>query len=404
MNNLLNELRIRELVAAADANETYAAFAVEVFKQKHTHRHVRFDDLREKVVNWLMPIQIIDGAITIRQFDIGQRLLKHFGHLISSIEVHHSDLYVPHSNPEDFYNHINLYCADSLKSLTLKTHDQHLFTGMRIPFANVKSLSISGLFDSFDSQSLSFSELFPAVQELSLSPDQIDDKNSIDRHFPKLSSLSINFNRAFEHNVLLEEDFEKLLLKNPQIQNLGVSSSTPKFMNTVSKILPNITNLTLHDYNLYNDTDCEYETMFKHVSNFTLVIWRGYLPHSIFFESLKQLNVDSFANRDWLFLVQRNPHLEKLNFANGLIYNNKFEQIISSNLNLVEISLQLDHNVTDENILRFLRNHKSAHRISLNTWGKQLPGYIELGEILQEEFGDAYNVSAGENKLVINRV
>lgn len=393
-------MRIGELVAAADANETYARFAVDIFQRRHSSRVVRFDNLKDKIVSWTLPIQIIDQSITIRQMDVALSILKYFGQLIPSIEIHHSDLYTAQSDPKEFYNHINLYCADNLKSLKLNTNDEHLFAGMTKPFAQVETLSIAGRFESFASETLTFSELFPRVRDLNLEPDQIDDKSSTDQAFPHLETLSI----AFHYNVLLEEDFEKLMRKNAQIRKLSVSYSSPKFIQTVNEILPNITDLRLLDYNRHNESVTGYNVTFKHVTNFAVSMRLGNLPENIFFENLKELRVDSYANRDWLFFVERNLGLEKLIFESGLIYNEKFKRIIALNLNLREVSLCINYDVTDANVISFVRNHKNVNRFCFKTWGKHSEEYSGLGEVLQNELGKAFNVTTRENVLLIERV
>ncbi|XP_055307887.1 uncharacterized protein LOC129572012 [Sitodiplosis mosellana] len=386
-NNPLVRVDIRDLVALVDANETFSRFATDVYKRKHSIKHVlMFDPKNESNAS----IFESDGFIWVEHYGTALRFLKFFGHFIQKMNIHYTINYIAETDPKELNSYINLYCSDTIQSLTIEGTTQSLLDQITKPFKAVESLTISTRIENI----ASFNRIFPAVRYLRLTPVYMEDKSSIEQWFPHLEHLYIQL----DQESLSLSDYGTLLLRNPQIKKLSIWKCSPEFLYTVNEIVPNITNLSLVDYNPYNESSYR-NTVFKHVTFFSLLNSDGHVPKNIFFEELTQLQLHSTSTEDWILFAERNPRLEKLDLAR--VDDEQFKRIITVQKNLVEAKLRFAEDVSDEHVLEFIRNNRNASQIQFT---RQSIGFGKVAAHLNKKgFGNTFNITVHDNLLELNR-
>ncbi|XP_055296486.1 uncharacterized protein LOC129565530 [Sitodiplosis mosellana] len=360
----LGEVDIYELITLVGSNKSLTYEAMELFKRKYSNKTVFITDPHMEAK--YSTIYGNTERIFICHFDTALEVLKMFGHLISSLRVEYSESYISRNNPSKINKFINLYCSASLTELSVDARDVNLFRDMIKPFEKVKVLFLGGQFKTLASSDLSFVELFPAVHDLYLQHLQITNNKCIDQEFIHLKYLYVQlcYNDEPTQFCSNETDIEKLLRKNPQIQALSLTYSSPKFLNIVYKVLRNITDLTLISYNPRrepNEGDAE-DIIFEYVTNFTLVTGMGEVPFNIFFKNLKELHIE--ATSDWFILAERNQNLEKLFMDGGYVDNEQFMRIVGVDSKLVETTLYIGENVWDESVITFIKNSKHLRKVT----------------------------------------
>lgn len=331
------------------------------------------------------------------------KVLKYFGHLIKRMNIEYNDYYLSTEDPKEVNDYINLYCANTLTYLYVMGKDENLFAEMKKPFKAVKNLILSGPFKSLASSTLSFSELFPALQELSLYIKSINDPNSVVQAFPHLEQLNV----SFWYNALSESVYGQLLRQNSHIKKLTIINSSRRLMRITNQIVPDITYLHIRSYNPNNEQGDGQSVVFKHVTNFTYESYgdSDQVPDDVFFEKLTEISIQMKSYKNWIIFAEKNPNLQKLKIL-GPVYKDQFERLNEVSSNLVDVQIQsIDKDVSDDSVLRFVRAHKHANRIYV--YGRRYDnyGFREVGMILKGEgFEDIFDIKAYETVLELDRL
>lgn len=386
-----------------DANETFAQYALDVFERKHSNALVVIQNPKANPVSWVTPVHGGRDFIYVQKFSYAMKMLKYFGHLIKRMNIDYNYDYLSTEDPKEVNDNINLYCADTLTFLNVMGEDGNLFAEMEKPFKAVEKLILSGPFKSLASSTLSFSELVPALRELSLYMKSINDQNSIVQSFPELEELSV----SFWYNAISESIYEQFLRQNSQIKKLSLSNSSRKLMRITNQIVPDITYLNIRTYHPNNEPGDGQSVVFKHVTNLTYESYddSDQVPDDVFFEKLTEISIRIKSPKHWVILVERNPNLHKLKIL-GPVYKDQFDRLNEAGSNLIDVQIQsIDKDVSDDSVLRFVRAHKNANRIYI--YGRRCDhnGFREIGMILRGEgFGDIFDINAYETVLGLDRL
>lgn len=391
------DMDIHEWFTIFDSNENLTHEAIDIFKRKYSNKTLVIINPQHDAKY----VAIYDNLerIFIHHFDTALNFLRIFGHLISSLRIEYSEFFISQNNPGKINKFINFYCSETLTQLSVDTYDKNLFIEMTKPFKKVEILFLGGQFNSVASFSHSFVELFPVIQKLYLQHLKIIDKSYIDQEFihlqylhvqlcydpPPMLSLTYHENDDDDDDepqqgnndepqqgndddlvqfCSAETDIERLLWRNPQIQSLSLTYSSPKLLNIVNKTLPHIRNLTLVSFNpSHVQNEEESDVIFKYITNFTLLTGMGEVPYNIFFEQLKELYIEATPLTEWFILAERNQNLEKLLMKGGYVDNEQFQRIVSGNTKLIETTLYVSDDVWDESIINFLKNGKHLKKV-----------------------------------------
>lgn len=365
--HLLESLDLDNLTSFAETNLHFSLLAADVFRRKHSMKVV-------KIINPFMVGygNIVDygHTIYIQQFGTILRVLKYFGRSISHLVIEYNDendLIMDNSSINVLSKFINTYCSSSLIHLQIRNYHATFFDEMTMPFKGVKHLSLHGRFKQLASSTLTFSKLFPALQNLSLKYMHIKNTNCIDQGFSSLTHLYVDIWHLHIPKHFNENDVERLLRKNQQIKSLKLSHSSRNFLKIVNEILPNLESLELDIYNPRRSNNDDEPIVFEHVKNFTISRSDVSAPSNIFFPKLEEFHTDISETKDdnWIDIVKENSHLIKLHVENGFVSDQQLKKLSVVSSNLTEVYFNLGTYVKYVTVCSFVKNNKDLKRLHL---------------------------------------
>lgn len=356
---ILNHLDINDLVSFAETNEHYFPLAVTVFKHKYSRKIV------EIFPRALHSFHDNGERLYIHDIQLFKKVLQQFGRVISKMKVNYPEMGANLLKNRDlvasifdsYSKSISSYCSDSLVHLILIDFNGYFIKQMIRPFKNVEFVEISGDFETLNSSTLRFNEIFPKIKNLSMPATSIGDIDCIDVHFPHLIEVNVDFVNPYGRNIIFERTIDKLLQKNPQLQILKIRQVNVSFLKAAISALPNLKHLRIEKSPLFDDFfDFGPEITFKHLKKLELLFVIQYFPRNITFEQLEELHVHISAKLGigcWIDFMENYTHLKKFRISDGCINNNDLQKFTNVDLRC-ELSIQLCSDVEDENVIRFV--------------------------------------------------
>lgn len=342
---------------------------------------------------------INDEVIRINNYKLSAlRILQNFGHLIQKLVVRDSS--------KDVIQSISFYCAETLIEFDIDNEDNlNFFDELTKPFKKVRNLSLKGSFKSLQSSTRTCDELFPSLRNLSLGYVYLADSNSVVCEFQNLEQLYVHtFQFHLPHHIGLQ-DFRDLLKKNPQIRKLKLDHNSREILTDVNAILPDLEILELQTYNPLLSADDDGTIVFENLKSFTIIDSVDSAPRNTDFPNLTEFRaVDSLISCDrWLSLIEKqSSHLEKLVVDKDTIHNEELGKLATMNSNFSEIILKIVTDVTDETIIKFIRNAHNLQKLDLFAYNRH--SFEAVADAIKKEFGDIFAVVGSSHGLLIKRV
>lgn len=400
---VLERLDLPDLLTLSEIND-YSILAEDVFRRKYSKKVMEIinplNDTTEE------PITEFDSKFYVNHLEIALRILKKFGYLLEKIRFDASiDV---GSSINEISSYINLYCSDTLKKLHVvvtSNDNSSFFNGMLKPFKAVEEVSLFGTLGKMNSSTLDFIEMFPVMRTIIMSSVYFEDTSFIDRKFAQLEHVSIIPAHFFvKYNNSVEEksaDVEKMFKKNPQIRSLHLTYCSVQNLKMANELLPNLEHLEIV---FFNSAQLNEEPLFfGNMKIFTLFTQQ--MPRNVSFGHLTELNTNSEPDLDWIKLVEKNPHLEKLTVNRGYVSREQLNRLATLVLNMREVILRLDRDMEDVPIVNFVRNIQKIKKI---TFKRDNHGRIPvtntfntLAITLQIKFGDIWNIMEYPDDLIL---
>lgn len=264
-------------------------------------------------------------------------ILKHFGHLISSIEITHGPN-SPEKVTKKLVYMINFYCASTLQRFQITNFVADIFDTIRKPFEKVVELSLNGDFENVGN--LNF--LFPSARILSLSAFTISHLRTFGLKMPHVEHLSI----ADQYDYVSDE-MKSIVNNHRQVRSLKTEWASLKLLQYVSNTLTSLDSLTI-DRIEHNDED---ELIhFDRLKRFVLTGYIETMPTNIVLRDVEEFEVSNLGNSDNLidFILQYKAKLKKLYLMVQLTDDELF-QLADANLNVTEIKFEMtqDNDIRD---------------------------------------------------------
>lgn len=396
---IFEELEIVELLAIAEASPVLSYAAAEIYRRNFSKKSVRF----VTPYNEASDIRISDQIINIRNLVTAVRIVKHFGHLISHLEITQYGRNCRGGDKLMINNLINYYCSESLTQLTLDINEADFFDCMNKPFINIKDLSIEGDFKSLNSKSFQFNELFPAIKSLNLRSPSILDTSCIDRKFHHLQKLSVSRVNHKYSKHLAEDDIKKLILKNPQIQNLTLEYESRSYLRFISENLLQLETLKLAFYDELKSNDKE-EIRFENVKYFEMEnCFDISAPKNVTMNKLEEFKTGTYSTSGyaWMDLIEKSANLKKLHIDGCALDNQEFETFARIPTNAVEIFAKLAPGVSYSSIIILAKNNQELRKIHLKK--THLGFHIINMTQLRQELADNWDISESNSHIELTR-
>lgn len=395
---IIDQLDVPSLISLAETNQHFLILATDVVARKYSKTVIQI--ISPFYYNIEDHVHVKDDIITIQHFETAIKFIKHFGHLITNIQIMYHSIF--RKSAAKLNRIINDCCSKTLIQIDVHSVQDDFFQDMTKPFEKVKTLSISGHFKDFGSDKLSFGDLFPSIRNLSLKDVQVSDTSIIDREFVHLEHLSMDIFKYDDNRRFTESDVRKIITNNSQIKGLVLAHCTRSVLRLVNELLPNLESLGLIYYTEYS-FESHLEIVFQRLNSFTIEKSSHSLPKDVSFNRLKRFHTDCCpqeCNR-WIKLVQKSEKLKKLHVNNGLISDAHLLTLASGNLYLNEISFVCNGDVDDETIIRFVESNDNAIKIDIS---KNMPGLLTtLANIIRKNFANNWTINESEYTISLDK-
>lgn len=234
----------------------------------------------------------------------------------------------------------------------------------------------------------------------------IDNPEAIVGVFPNLELVSLRCFHLNDPNHLSEEQFPKLLKKNPKIHSLTLNYVNRALLKIVNDNLPNLESLELQIYNPAENFDAGETIEFENVKKFTIIHSSVSAPRNIEFRNLLEFSTTGtpfFCNR-WIELIEKTPSLEVISVKTNNIYNEQFERLAAATSNLTEIAIKItqdsmDH-VSDENIITLVRNNQKLKKMFIFCRAGMNP-FVSAAALIETEFEQKFIIDSSETALLV---
>lgn len=417
--SILEILELPQLILLADTNKQLSSLAANVFRRKYSKKVIEIFNPFYPFNGGDTPINstnviISDEFVKITHFGATLKILRNFGHEIIALELRinlsSNDVKIANALAK-INTYISMYCADTLIELDISSYQKNFFRKISKPLKRVESVVMNGRFDHFDSDTVTFEDLFPAMQRLFLLNIETADGSFIGRHYPNLRELTCAMRTDDTH--IRQEHVQALLKKNRQIRSLRVSGYTRLFLKNVSETLPHLECLVIEDYNDDSSLDDTMPIVFENVKNLTIFSSEvKAMPNNIRFPNLIELNVNTYLrgsfNRIEIIrsFFQNSTGFKILriwnDFNSGIfVSNDQLERLSEEPLpNLEEAYLKLDDDVTDQTIVRFLEINNTIKKFHLF---RNFPqnSFKSLAEFIRKKYNSKWRTVISKNAILL---
>lgn len=401
---ILEHLDFEGLRSFARTNTYFSLLAVEIFKKQYSKKLVEIKSANAYLSWATNQHQYGDDQNTIylRDAKSAEQILKNFGQSIRRMKINYDEsVGLEESAMETMSKSINLYCSDTLTDIIIYDSYQKFFSQITRPFKSVENVELYGHFESLNSETHSFNEIFPSMKNLFLSSTKIEQNDQIFRHFPNLVEFGVRFYN-FRHKRNVEEsDIEQVFEMNPQIQRLKLETPTEYILRVASTVLPNLKYLRIESTPHRQTTNTGATILFKNVKTLELRIPSKNMLvdqflEGIEFEHLKELRAIVLAEAQfdwWVNFITRTPHLKKFESIEGCINDvgiQKFTKMRNHHLN--DISIALCVNVEVKSIVNFVHENQGVDRFHLRYDKNNGANFEETLSALRERLNESWTI------------
>lgn len=371
--DIFNETSFDSLMILADVNQRFRKLIVNSIASSKYH-------INEKRVS----ISTRSGGASPESIELGDRIIKIFcvasaskflrvfGSIVSDIMItkdyeFHKGRISWHLNTD---KHINEYCSDSLKKLTLHSR-VNTTDAWRKPFKQLTNLIVHDKLVEY--KQTKFNEIFPSLSSLGVVDRShnitiVDDLRKLyyfrDYHFPHIKAMRFD---GITTNEL------RFLEMNPQLRSITIPNLL--FLNTLGSIsekLPNLEFIDVEIFMPYNVLDRMRNQVvhFENVKSCRIGIVSSRINEAsvipLVFDQLEEMVTTSWYTLDiWTKFMKQHTKLKVLRV---LYINGQDLKMIAEEMpNLIELNIYELRNVQDDVITSLLSSPTNLRKITLKT-------------------------------------
>lgn len=399
---ILEELDLFSLISVSELNEQLSNIAAGILQEKFSKKSLNLPSRSHSGAIKSADISENSFSITIKNVQLLLKVLDKFGYLVKTLKIEHLS---PHEI-SSIYEYINLYCSETLEKIEFTMRDHDFFNAFTMPFMKVQRVSIMGKPERWTNPKLTFSELFPAMQELNLIIHPISDSSWFDHIFPHLER--IRFDVITSSGNSYDEVLENIIRKNRQIRSLYLTNASLKLL----KFLGDETQIeVLGIHRLENSSNfpgTEHDIHFANLKVLKVQVGFDKLPENIGIVNLEEFQTDgSSEGSKWIEFIEKNKNLKSLYVTRHCITNEELTRMTIANPNMREIKAALYRDVEDQTIVDFIKSGKSLQKLHFPRYfdldieiGKS---YMATMHILRQEFENEWNVQEYSEDIILER-
>lgn len=283
--------------------------------------------------------------IDSQDFDFSNIITK-FGHLLTNLEITYSACSFAENQIPTFFQRINSHCSETLTELGLSFTDVHnIFEQFKKPFMNLKLLKLEEVFGDLNNEHLKFTEMFPALTQLTLKYFKPESPSWMEQTFPNLMHLDTVIN--FSDMGMNEKNFRKFIKNNAQMNKLNLlihtTSKSLDLLQFIAEQLPQLEHLQLREYNEDNDNaNLDINIHFEHLKTLIVQSFHFELPSRTTYGRLEEVQISQLFSQNsykWIQLVKNQKSLRKLT-VNQYLNDADVVQMANAQSNLIEITFE----------------------------------------------------------------
>lgn len=365
---IFDELDFEDLIYMSATNSKFNRIAETVFHQRYADYDIQIIGVREfygsvRKFKEGLPYQ---KYIEIPESDFVEEVMKYAGKWIHKLTIQSHKM----QNVKKVYEIVNKYTADCLPHLDLRWVKKESFDvdSFAKPFTALKELHFLVDEEQPSASMQPLSVIFPRLQRMSVSLGNDIEHNFLDDDFPNLEHLEASIVQDSEKQRL---QFESLMRRNPQIRSLNTWNYPGDYVVTISKLLPALEILTLHEFD-----SLEEAVHFENVKNLQIVKTYPTDIEKLTFSKLELLDIDFASSYNELITFFGNhQYLPKLHLhVNGRSTNGKeLVDTVSHVPNLVELKMIWAQHINPQFIAQIIESHDKLRSVefSVNEWDMQ---------------------------------
>lgn len=412
----LEESHLSTLISLAENNTSLSNLAQDVLKERVTNKMIEFITYADgfKPIN---SVEEHEKYIRIENLDLASKLLKMCGHCISHIRIDHHNL----QNDEmcAIFESINLHCSGTLIRLHITNGPGNCFDAIAKPFEKVKIVSLHGDFDKLENSQLSFTEMFPAMQRLSLGKVFVENMNWVDYAYLNLEHLNAPIcidnmaPKRFTETLAI-----RLFTSNPNIRSLELWKASPNILKCVANQLKDLEELVLHNHNnvkidpnsvtvrhdlVANSDNINGNIHFDKLKVLQVEFCSHTSLESLRFDNLEELHINCLPRQtchSWIEYMKNCNKLKKLH-VDACLKSDDIHQLATAKLKLIEINLRCNKDVEIRILIEFIKSSMDLRKIQL-TWPDK-ESSERIRKVLREDLSSNWIIFEEDFVILLER-
>lgn len=314
------------------------------------------------------PVYIECGAtIELKDYEIIEKLFKHFGHLIFNLKIVYDEDHEPQA--ECIGKLISNYSSYTLVNVEFRHCTEDTLEYLTKPLVNVRTVQFSDSFENTGEKILAFNQLFPGVERLYLNC-WFSHITYIDTYMSCLKHLHLKADAKYWWNDLrFIANVKRFLTKNAHIKSIELQAIPEVQMIVLQPIRDLLTEL--QNLTLWKCEEIETPLRFENVTTFSVKM-SDTSPENFHFPKLRNLHM-KIRNRDevdmWIFFLLRHTEITEFHFTYYNHNEQDFEELLHVMPNLTKFYMSLSGElITVDCIKHLLGSHAnlSAFHLTFN--------------------------------------
>lgn len=357
---IFKDLDLIDIVNLGASNSKLATSTSEIFRRRLQSKNIYKIAIVSSAKPDASPIQLIQEShrFEINDFPTAVKIIRHFGHFINWLEIQNHDIQKNHSRT--IGRLLNKYCVDTLHHLDLGFIKCDTFEQFTAPFDNVTELSLIVETKNGKSGNLPMNEMFPSLQRLKVTLYADVDYKFLYCNFTNLRNLIIGASK----NIWNKKDrVEQLLQMNSHIRHLNIRDFPKDYVRNISRILPNLEELTLHEFDIKNEPLC-----YEQLKKLNLYVASPYSIGQLSLPRLESFSMFYTSNllTKWKEFFENHQNIKHLHLIEYNIGMSVPLAELTKNLNdLIEVTLECRSRVRAQTIIKFVESHAKLMKFEL---------------------------------------
>lgn len=342
-------------------------------------------------------VVVSQESLSIYDHNLFFYLLKNVGKSIKKLGIV-NEAHLDHDHSAFIQRQVNEYCSDSLTYFSMGPIKENAFTQYTKPFSKLIDLNLLIAVNQVG-PSLTFNEIFPKVQRLSLGYFDFGlDTQFLGGELPHIEHLE-HFevfvpSKNSSNIATITTQLENFLQKNSHIRSLTYKTQLGDFIQVINNNLPNLENFTIWEL----DPEIQ-PVQFDQVKHFVAYREFGGPLERISFSNLESVSmiypssswndVDK-ARYSWIDFFRNHLNLRKLNCRFYHIHG--LSELLAESPNLNEFAIKSYENFDMDLIRRLIEDHKNLLKFQYHV--RAFNNFVGPDlSIYREQFGNEWNIT-----------